>query len=95
MFEGELRRFRTAVREERYEVSTHAFTELDPDGLTVLDLERAVLTGRIVERQREMTTGEKKYVIEGRADDGLEVTVVVKWEWPGSMKFLTAFRTDT
>lgn len=95
MFERELRRFRAAVRDGRFELATHAFRELVSDGLTVLDLEGAVLTGRIVERQRDRLTGEKKYVIEGRADDGLEVTVVVKWEWPARMKFLTTFRTDT
>jgi len=95
LFEGELRRFRAAVREQRFELSTHAFMELHSDALTLFDLESVVLTGRIVERQRDRTTGEKKYVIEGRADDGLGVTVVVKWEWPGSMKFLTAFKTDT
>jgi hypothetical protein len=93
VFEGEMRRFRAAVREGRFELATHAFKELEPDGLTILDLERSVLTGRIVERQRDRTTGEKKYVIEGRAEDGLEVTVVVKWKSPSSMKFLTAFRT--
>ena len=93
MFEGELRRFRAAVREGSFELATHAFKELEPDGLTVLDLEMCVLTGQIVERQRDRTTGEKKYVIEGQADDGLEITVVVKWDSPGSMRFLTAFRT--
>jgi hypothetical protein len=93
VFERELGRFRAAIRAGEFEIATHAFEELAADGLTVLDLEMSVLTGRIVERQRDRTTGERKHVIEGRAVDGLGVTVVAKWNSLGRMKILTAYRT--
>jgi len=38
---------------------------MDDDGLSVFDLESVVLTGDIVERQRDRETREQKYVIRG------------------------------
>ena len=38
----------------------HARKEMNDDGLTIYDVERGILTGAIVERQRDRTTGESK-----------------------------------
>ena len=74
-------------------MSFHARQELEEDSLWITDLESSVLTGAIIERQRDRSTDEWKYVIEGRAPDGLEVTVVAKWDAVDRMVIVTVFRT--
>lgn len=57
---------RQLIRSRQYVVSLHAADELEDDGLSVLDLESIVLTGRIVERQRDRTSRELKVVVRGQ-----------------------------
>jgi hypothetical protein len=66
---------------------------MEDDGLSVLDLESCVLTETIVERQWDRQTGERKYLIEGRALNGQGVTVVAKWTTRTKMAVLTIYRT--
>jgi hypothetical protein len=60
MHEITLQRFRDRIRRRHYVVTLHAEEEMDEDDLSVLDLESAVLTGEIVERQRDRGTREWK-----------------------------------
>ena len=69
MHERILQRFRDRIRSLDYVVTLHAEEEMDEDGLSVFDLESAVLTGEIVERQRDRGTREWKYVVNGRGLD--------------------------
>jgi hypothetical protein len=48
-----LAQLRQLIRTLSYVVSTHAADELEDDNLTILDLENIVLSGQIVERQRD------------------------------------------
>ena len=57
-----LKRMGELVRRRRYVMTTHADEEADEDGLSVLDIESVILTGAIVERQRDRETHEWKYV---------------------------------
>jgi len=59
------------IRTLRYVVSTHAADELEDDNLSILDLENIVLTGQIVERQRDRAARETKCVIQGVALEAL------------------------
>ncbi|MBD3243593.1 MAG: DUF4258 domain-containing protein [Chitinivibrionales bacterium] len=47
-------------------MTLHAEEEMENDGFTIFDIEEAILTGRITERQRDRSTGESKYVVQGR-----------------------------
>lgn len=58
MYERALRRIREKVHSREYVVTTHADDEMYEDGLTIHDLERAVVTGQIVERQKGRHRGE-------------------------------------
>jgi predicted metal-dependent HD superfamily phosphohydrolase len=49
-----LKRFREKIRRREYVMTIHAEEEMDADALTILDVEASVLTGRIVERQRDV-----------------------------------------
>ena len=61
---------REFVRRGLYVMTTHADEEADADDFSVFDVESAILTGKIVERQKESETGEWKYVISGEGVDG-------------------------
>ena len=61
-------------------MTLHAEEEMDEDGLSIFDVESAMLTGTIVERQKDRRSAERKYCLVGRsADDTRTVGVVVKF----------------
>ena len=72
------RRLRDSVRRGDYVMTLHAEEEMSGDRLTVFDMESAILTGKIVQRQRDADTREWKYVIRGRSLMGSPLCVVVK-----------------
>jgi len=61
---------RELVRTGRYVMTIHALDAMEDDELTVFDVERCFLTGRIVERQRDRARREWKYLVEGWLTDG-------------------------
>ena len=92
MFEHLLRRFRDHVRRGDYLMTVHADEEMDADGLSGFDVEAAILNGRILERQRDRTTREAKYVVRGKGLDHRPVGVVAKLSPTGWMVVLTVYR---
>lgn len=94
MYEAELRRMRELVRALRYVMTLHAEDEMAADGLNIFDIESAILTGSIVERQRDRTPDEWKYLVNGETIDGASVTVVVKFGPTGTLVFITVFRAE-
>ena len=53
MYDDELKRMRELIRTRRYVMTLHAEDEMDADDLTIFDIESAILTGQISERQRD------------------------------------------
>ena len=94
MYPRILERFRSRIRERGYVVTIHALDEIDEDALTVFDLERAILTGKIIERQRDQGTREWKYLIRGSAIDGREIVVVSKLGLTDKLVVITAWVND-
>ena len=84
-------RVRNLVRSLNYVVSLHAAEELEDDNLTILDLETIVLSGAIVERQRDRHTGETKYVVRGATLAGEEAECVVKIGPNGRLFVITVY----
>ena len=82
---------RQLIRTLTYVVSTHAADELEDDNLTILDLESIVLTGQIVARQRDRTTRETKYVVQGTTLDGVAGEVVAKVGHGGKLVVITVY----
>jgi hypothetical protein len=72
-------------------VSLHAAEELEDENLTIFDLENVILTGWIVERQRDRETSETKAVIRGRTLDGREAEAVVKGGPTGTLYIITVY----
>ena len=71
-------RIRSAVLRIDYVVTLHAKQELQEDELTLLELEKILLDGTIVERQTDLKTGEAKYRVRGSIP-GEEVEAIVKF----------------
>ena len=86
-----LERLRGHIRENRYVISWHATEELEEDGLDLLDATNIVFTGTIVSIQREESSREHKYVIQGQCLAGEASCVVVKLGGTGKVVFLSAW----
>ena len=86
-----IHRLRDFVRNLEYSVSSHATDELDDDGLSILDLEAIILSGDIVERQRDRVTNETKFVIRGGTLAGDEAECVVKIGPSGRLHVITVY----
>lgn len=84
-------RLRECIRSLNYVISIHAAEELDDDNLTVLDLENIILTGTIIERQRDNRTREVKCVVRGRTLDERQAETVVKIGPTGKLFVITAY----
>jgi hypothetical protein len=82
---------RHLIRTLNYVVSTHAADELEDDNLSILDLENIVLTGQIVERQRDRQTRETKYVVQGVTLEGAVAEVVSKISAGGKLFIITVY----
>ncbi len=78
MFDWTMHRIRRMVQQRRLWMTVHADDKTDEDDLTVLDVEQCVLTGEIIERQRDQESGEWKYVIQGETIAEQPVVVVAK-----------------
>jgi hypothetical protein len=84
-------RLRDAIRVGDYLVPFHAANELDDDEISIFDVENIILTGEIVERQRDARTRKRKYVISGETLDGGAARCVVKIGPTGKVVIITAW----
>jgi hypothetical protein len=91
MFEQILKRMRERIRTRQYVMTLHAEEEMNDDGLTIYDIERGILTGEILERQKDRVTAERKYRIRGETIDGGEVEVVAKLSPTGKLVIITVY----
>jgi len=79
VFSRAQKRMRELVRHGQYVMTTHADEEADEDSLSILDVESVILTGSIMERQRDSETREWRYVVLGETLDGRAGCVVTKF----------------
>ncbi len=86
-----IQRLRAFIRSLDYSVSVHAADELEDDGLSILDLEAIILSGEIVERQRDRATGETKFVVRGDTLTQGEAECVVKVGPSGRLYVITVY----
>ena len=92
MFDRILNQMRNRIRTRQYIMTMHAEEEMDDDDLTILDVESVVLTGAIIERQKDATTGEWKYVVRGKTLSGQSASVVGRLGPTGKLIFITVYR---
>jgi len=92
VFSRILERMRATIHQREYVMTVHAAEEMEDDDLTVLDVESAVLTGRIVERQKDRDTGEWKYLLRGESLAGSKIVVAAKLSVTGKLVIITVYR---
>lgn len=91
MHERFLKRFREKIRTREYVMTVHAEEEMTEDGFTIYDVERGILTGRILERQRDSTNDESKYRIRGETITGDPIELLAKLSPTGKLVIITVY----
>ena len=84
-------RIRERVRRRQYIMTLHAEEEMMADGLTVIDVEAAMLCGEVHHVQRDRQTRDRKYVIECLMSDGA-ISVVCRFGPRAKLVIITVFR---
>ena len=83
--------FQEKVRNRDYVMTYHARKEMNEDQLTIYDVEQGILSGEIVERQKDRETGEWKYRINGETVSGEEIEVITKLSITGKLVIITVY----
>jgi hypothetical protein len=86
-----LKRFRDKIRARAYVMTVHAEEEMTEDGFTIFDVERAILTGSIVERQRDAMSQESKYRLRGKTVAGDPIEILAKLSPAGKLIVITVY----
>lgn len=89
-----LQRIRGCIEDHAYALSEHAYDEMDADSLDVLDVESAVLTGKV---DRQMTDDPRgiRYVVIGTACDlTTQVGVVVRFVEGDQLLVITVYEIE-
>lgn len=73
-------------------MTIHAEEEMENDGLSILDIEQAILNGNIVERQRDVESVDFKYLVRGKPFDDADIVVVAKLSQTGKLLIITVYR---
>ena len=86
-----INKIRDAVRTGNYDITYHGIEEMAEDNLTILDVESAILNGRITKREKDDLRG-IKYVIEGTGiDQIIPIGVVGRFKETGIFLIITAY----
>jgi hypothetical protein len=91
MFPKILALMRERIRKLDYVVTFHADEAMNDDSLSIIDVENCLLSGEIIERQKDTLSGEWKYRIRGQAVSGDEVDVVAKIGASGKVFIITTY----
>lgn len=91
MFDRILKEMRDKIRNRKYILTSHGEEEMDNDSLSIYDVEHCILTGRILERQKDKVTVEWKYRINGKSLSGGELEVVAKLGPTGKLVIITVY----
>ena len=91
MFDKILRLIRVKVSNQHYVMTLHAEEEMEDDDFTIYDIEQGILTGEILECQKDRVTAESKYRIRGETTDGGEVELIVKLSPTGKVVIITVY----
>jgi hypothetical protein len=83
---------RERIRSRQYVMTLHAEEELINDGLSIFDVESAILAGSIIQTQVDRQRGDRKHLIRGQTLDGSDsLTVVAKLGPTGKLVILTVY----
>lgn len=85
---------RRKIRDQEYEFAVpHFFEEMANDDLQFVDIESAILSGRIKRRFTRDPRG-ARYEIVGPATDGRQVVVICRIKETGKLLFITTYLVE-
>lgn len=87
---SDIERIRQAVRNQAYQISSHANAEMADDDLEAHDIEQILLTGEIAERFTHDPRG-TRYEVSGETTDGRSAAVVCRFLLSGVLRIITAY----
>ncbi|NUQ41132.1 MAG: DUF4258 domain-containing protein [Calditrichaceae bacterium] len=91
MYDRIRNRAREAIRHRSYILTLHAEEQMNEDGLSILDIENCILSGSILERQKDFNTGEWKYRINGETMGRENLEVIIKFGATGKLVIMTVY----
>jgi hypothetical protein len=91
MYERMLKRIREKIRNRQYVMTYHARKEMINDDLSIYDVEHVILTGKILERQKDKITAEWKYRVRGETFKSDHVEAIVKQGPTGKLVIITVY----
>lgn len=87
---AKLQRIRQKIIDKDYYISSHAEDEMLDDALGRLDIENAILKGKVEKRLMKDIRG-TRYRIEGPARDGRLIHVVCRYKEDGNLIIITVY----
>ena len=72
-------------------MTLHGAEEMEADKLTIYDVEHCILTGEIIQRQRDRNTGESKNLVMGKTMTDDTAVVVAKIGPTGKLVIITVY----
>lgn len=91
MYEEILKKIKSKIITLDYIVTIHAEEEISNDYLSIYDVENAIKTGAILERQPDKITGEYKYRIRGYSLDNETIETIVKFSLTDKIVIITVY----
>lgn len=91
MFEKVRNKMREKVSSLEYVMTVHAEEEMENDNLSIFDVENGILTGKIVERQKDIERDEWKYLVSGKTLDDKDIIVVAKISSTDTLVIITVY----
>ena len=94
MASRELERIRKAILDHRYTLTEHAYDEMEEDNLDVLDVESAILTGKIDQALTKDPRGTRYVVIGSATDQITPVGVVARFVEHDQLLIVTVYEIN-
>ena len=89
-----IERIREKVRQGLYDLTAHATEEMAEDNLDILDVEEAILNGKVFRTEKNDPRG-TRYVVEGKAvDQKTPVGVVGRFTGTGVYLIITVYEVN-
>ena len=90
MYNRILKRAHACIRESNYYMTRHAQLKMYKQDLILAEVERAILKGRIIERQKNTKSSEFKYRIRGIIPGG-EIEAIFKFAPDERLAIITVY----
>ncbi len=87
-------KIRNAIRSGNYDLTYHAVEEMAEDKLVIYDVESAILSGKVIRKEKNDPRG-IKFIINGvGADQSIPIEVVGRFKETGAFLIITVYKIN-